>query len=118
MTTLESQASTNVPSVLQQVGAELSRERRALLRGDVLGPRGPIFPKRELTALYGAIPVYFPESMQSVVVRMGEETVFVWLVPLHSNEAAAIVRKGWREFEERLAEVDPDLNDLDRPSVV
>jgi hypothetical protein len=117
MTCLESQKELNIPAILQQVGAERRRRQQALLRGELIGPRGPLFPGRSLTALYAAIPIYFPDGMHSSVDSKGDETVFVWLLPLHESEAAMVAADGWEAFERKLADQDPDLNDLDRPQI-
>ena len=117
MTCLEEQRDWNIPAVLQQIGSESTRRRRAILRGEVLGPRGPLFPGSDVTALYAAIPVYFSDALHSVTVGVGKEVVLVWLLPLHTSEAAWIRRVGWRGFEERLAETHLDLCDLRRPAV-
>ncbi len=51
-----------VPGVLQQVANELMETGYAVLRGDVIGPRGPLFAGSPVEALYAAQPVYFPDQ--------------------------------------------------------
>lgn len=114
----ENQKDLNIPAVLQQVGAQALRRGQALLRGELMGPRGPLFPRLQLTALYAAIPIYFPDSMHSMVDRNGAETVFVWLLPLYESEARLVAEKGWETFERQLADMDPDVTDLRRPAVL
>jgi hypothetical protein len=114
----DDQKDLSFPAVLQQVGAQASRQGRALLRGEVIGPRGQLFPGSQMTALYAAIPIYFPESMHSMIPSTGGETVFVWLLPLYESEAKLVAAKGWETFERRLAEMDPDVTDLGRPAVI
>jgi hypothetical protein len=117
MTCLTGQRDWNIPAVLQQFGAENTRRRRAVLRGEVFGPRGPLFPQSQMTALYAAIPVYFSDELHSVIIGVDKEVVLVWLVPLHTSEAELVRRVGWRSFEERLAETEVDLCDLSRPAI-
>lgn len=117
MTCRDTQKDINIPALLQQVGAETSRKGRAPLRGDVIGPRGPLFVGRQMTALYVAIPIYFPDSMHSMVSAGGAETIFIWLVPVYDSEATLIATKGWETFERQLAALDPDVTDLDRPAI-
>ena len=35
-------------------------------------------------------------------------------MPISSGEAAYVAERGWDEFEQRLAEADPDLTDIFR----
>ena len=101
-----------VPGLLQQVGLEVLASKSALLRGDVLGPRGPLFAMSEMEALYAAIPVYMPDGF-----GQWEDIVIVWLVPISRAEAEFVSSRGWPLFEERLIDVDPDLTDVDRVSM-
>ena len=118
MTCHTTQREANIPGLLELIGKEVSLEKHGLLAGEVIGPRGPLFPGRQMTALYAAGAVYFPETMQSLVSSTGQETVFVWLIPIHSSEAASIAADGWSAFEEKLVAMDPDLQDLDRDPIV
>jgi hypothetical protein len=52
----------NIPALLQQVAGEALARRCPYLRGDLVGPRGPLFPGSRLEALYIACPAYFPDS--------------------------------------------------------
>lgn len=101
-----------IPGVLQQVGAELIRSGSAVLRGDVVGPRGRLVDGSEMEGLYAAIPVYLPDGFGQV-----DDIVMVWAVPISRQEAEFVSAKGWQLFEERLVDVDPDLTDLQRRSM-
>jgi hypothetical protein len=118
MTCLADQADYNIPAILQQVALERIRTKEAILRGEVLGPRGSLFPIGGMSALYAAIPVYFPQDIQTVTVAIGQQAVFVWLMPIHATEAAYVETHGWRAFEELLEREDPDLRDLARAAIV
>jgi hypothetical protein len=106
-----------IPGLLHVVGEDLLRAGRALARGDVIGPAGPLFPGSSLTALYSSTPVVFPESLH-VWVGSTPATVFVWLIPITSPEAKLVRDLGWSKFEDLLESRDPDLFDLNRTSLV
>jgi hypothetical protein len=102
-----------VVSLLLQVGSAALRARRALLRGDVVGPAGPLVPGSALTALYVTMPVYFPDDFATFSGDDGD-VVVAWLVPISTQEADFVSRQGWDAFEDRLLEHDPDLVDFER----
>ena len=104
----------NIPGILQQVGDEALNRARAYLRGDVIGPRGPLIDGSQMEALYVAMPVYFPESFYSCQSDEAVSIVIAWLVPISSREAGYIRNQGWDAFENKLLEYDPDLVDLNR----
>jgi hypothetical protein len=106
-----------IPGLLHVVGEDLLRAGRALARGDVIGPAGPLFPGSNLTALYSSIPVVFPEQFH-VWTGSSPATVFVWLIPITSSEAKLVHDQGWSMFEDLLEAKDPDLFDLNRMSLV
>lgn len=102
-----------IPSILHQVGMALLTSGKALLRGEVVGPAGPIAPMSPMEALYVAAPIYLPDEFATY--SDGEEQVVIaWLVPIFAAEAELIARKGWRSFEDLLAATDPDLTDVRR----
>lgn len=103
----------NVASVLLDLGEQAITEHSAYLRGDVIGPRGPMFPSGELCAVYIADPVSFPEAFARF-----EGISLIWAVPITVAEAHFVGEQGWRAFEQLLVDGDPDLLDLERPSVV
>ncbi|MEU0831558.1 suppressor of fused domain protein [Streptomyces sp. NPDC005969] len=47
----------------------------------------------------------------------GTHVSVVWLVPLHGTEAQYVARNGWPACESELTRQDPDLFDLERPSM-
>jgi hypothetical protein len=100
-------------SLLLQVGSMALRGRRALLRGDVIGPAGAIVPESNLTALYVTMPVYFPDEFATFAGEDGE-VVIAWLVPISTREADFVSRRGWDAFEDKLVEQDLDLVDFAR----
>lgn len=106
-----------IPGVMQQIGRELVQQGNALLRGDVIGPRGLLVAGSQLAALYASIPTWFPDSFASCTTGSGT-VVFVWLIPISCEEADFIRQNGWNVFEETLQQCDPDLSDLLRASTV
>lgn len=93
----------------------LSR-KRALLRGDVVGPSDPIIPGVAANAIYAAIPVVFNERFHTYN-DSSPPTVMVWLLPLVGEEASFVKQNGWNQFEDLLEAEDPDLWDLNRPAI-
>ncbi|MCP2327024.1 hypothetical protein HDA40_005531 [Hamadaea flava] len=112
------EAADYVPALLQQVGLEAISGDRAFLRGRVLGPRGRLVPDTAMEALYTAMPVYLPEEFADTVDDSGNEILIPWLVPITHAEAHLVFEEGWRKFEDKLADEDPDLVQWSRPSMV
>ncbi len=56
-------------------------------------------------------PVYFPDDF-AVYKGNDDQIVVAWLVPISSNEASYVRQHGWRAFEKRLVENDPDLTNV------
>src|SRR5262249_52499846 len=102
---------------LLTVAHELLSEHRAPLRGEVIGPRGPLVPDSVLEAYYCSLPVYFPDALATFRGTV-PRTVFLWMVPISHADAHYVWENGWSKFEDLLVERDPDLLDLMRPSVV
>ena len=92
--------------------------RSGLLRGQVIGPSGPIAPGATVDSFYCAPPVLFPETF-GVYDATSPPTVFVWLLPVMSAEAEFIARRGWPAFEKALGEMQHDqvLLELKRPTM-
>lgn len=103
-----------VPGILQQIGQEAISRGRAVLRGDMIGPRGPLFsPDSQMEAFYAANPLCFPDEFASY--REGDrEVVLLWLMPISRNEAEFVRAHGWSRFEDELVKAELDLTDLRR----
>jgi len=106
-----------IPSLLQQMGSEALKKGVAYLRGDVIGPRGPLFNGSSLQAVYVTMPVYYPESFAVYKEPDGSSKVIAWLVPITLAEVEYIRRHGWSEFENLLAQRNPDLLNPRRSSM-
>lgn len=104
-----------VVSLLYQVGTAALSSGRPLLRGNVIGPAGPLAANSEMTALYVTMPVYFPDEFATY--RGESDVVIAWLVPISSQEADYVASHGWDAFEDQLVDQDPDLVDFMRPGM-
>lgn len=89
----------------------------AWLRGDVLPLARPLAPGGTASALYVSAPVYLPDAF-AVCRTEGVDVVVAWLVPVTADEAGAVREHGWDWFEDRLVEVQPELTDPCRASVL
>lgn len=106
-----------VPGLLHQVASEAIRSNRPYLRGDVIGPRGILFPGTQMEALYVSPPVYLPDAFAAFESQHGISCAIAWLVPITSDEAKLVSKRGWPFFEEQLCAQDPDLLDINRPGI-
>ena len=102
---------------LLRIAHDLLDSHRALLRGEVIGPAGPVVPGSSLEAYYCALPVYFRDSLATFRGTV-PGTVIIWMVPISHAEAHYVWEHGWNKFEDLLIARDPDLMDLARASVV
>jgi hypothetical protein len=105
-----------IPDLIFQVAMDALKAGEALLRGDVVGPRGPLVPGSVLQAFYVALPVYLPDAF-AVTRSEGHDVAVAWLVPVSPAEADYVRSQGWDRFEDLLVDVNPDLNDLYRKSL-
>lgn len=108
----------NLPGILMQVADSLLDSEHLILRGEVIGPAGSLFEGSDLEALYATSPVYFDEEFHVFKQSSEKEIIMVWLVPITKSEAAYVTEFGWKQFEELLEQVDPDLTDFHRESIV
>jgi hypothetical protein len=108
--------SNEIPGLLATVGGEVISNKKVLLRGQVLGPSGPLLEGFDKTALYVTHPAYFPDGLH-YFRDSSPEIVFSWLVPITSQEAKFVAEVGWEHFEDHLTSENPDLLDLSRESL-
>lgn len=89
----------------------------SLLRGAVVGPHQPLIPGVAMNSVYCTMPVMFDPEFATF---SGSEpaTVFVWLVPMLSDEADFVRLNGWNKFEDLLEREQPDFWNLNRASVL
>lgn len=103
-----------LPGLVGQVAGELLASGRALLRGEVIGPRGPLVPGSRMEAWYAAAPVCYDDDFAGVDLDDGHRAAIVWMVPISRREAQFVSANGWGQFETELIDHDPDLFDLHR----
>lgn len=109
--------SDEVAKLLAVIADELLRSKKALTRGQVLGPSGPLLSSSGKEALYVTYPIYFPEEFHTFK-NFSLQTFIAWLVPITAQEAADVKTFGWASFEHLLESKDPDLLDIHRSSLV
>ena len=96
----------------------VGRSKDALLQGDVIRFTAPILPGTRLTGLYCTMPVFCPSGFARLEPSAGGAPIAViWLIPVYECEKTYIETHGWRQFEEELDRLDPDLPDLHRPPI-
>ena len=105
-----------VYSRIDQVSEMLLDAHRAILRGQIIGPSGPLFPNSDMTALYASLPVLLPDEF-AVFHGSDGDVAIVWLIPISTEEAEFVLGNGWRKFEDELVAQAPNLIDVWRPSL-
>ena len=110
-------AAPEIASFLLTFGGSVLALGEALLRGDMIGPQNPLIPGVAANSVYCTVPVPFEPGLATYDAS-DPPTAFVWILPATGAEAEFVMRNGWSRFEELLESREPDLWDLDRPSVV
>lgn len=110
-------AGEKIASFLSTFADSIVSSHKALLRGDVVGPTGPVILGSLLNSVYVAVPMIFPESFE-VFDAAVPGIAFLWVIPIHEDEARFVRMNGWERFDELLEEKNPELWDLHRESVV
>jgi hypothetical protein len=108
-------ASLPIEKRLLAVGEDVINAHQAVIRGQILGPRGPLFEGVKVEALLSWLPFYFADEFQGFTTDDGSDVIFTWLIPLYREEAHHIGHHGWKTFESLVVELDPDFMDLGRP---
>lgn len=65
ITVQEDQVSSQIPALLHQIAMESIEGAEPLLRGQVVGPRGPLIPGSSMVAFYVAPPVHQPDAFST-----------------------------------------------------
>lgn len=109
----ESFSSDAVAGLVLSLAEHILRRGKALLRGEVIGPAGPVVAGSSLTAIYVTNPSPFDKSF----TEFDSEplaTVFAYVIPISEAEATLVRIRGWRWFEEQLEQQNPDIWNLAR----
>lgn len=116
--TFENFRAQNIPTLLQQLASDVMRQHRAFLCGDIIERVNPIFPKKPFFAFWAISPTVLPDEFATYIDENGNETVFVWMVPITRSEAAFARKNGWSKLEDIFIAQSADLIDFDRKSII
>ena len=108
----------NVPALLLQIGMDAIKKEQPYLRGDVICKPGRLFDNSEMVSLFITNSMYMPSSFGECISTTGAPVVFAWLVPITRGEALFVHDNGWRKFEDKIVELETDLLDVQRASMV
>lgn len=103
-------------SALDTVASQILATHDALREGAVVSRSGSLWPGSSLVALLVYSPVCFPDTFR-VDRSSSPPTVIAWLIPITSEELGIIEKYGWTALENMFEDLDPDLFDLERPSI-
>lgn len=117
MAAWKKQMTTELQLILEFTTRQLAGGRERLVRGDVIGPAGPLTSTTEMSALYVCNPSYFDDVFFSFVNQDGHVVELLWLIPIHEVEARFIERHGAMAFEDELVAADPDLLNIYRSPI-
>jgi hypothetical protein len=87
-----------------------------LVAGSVLAIGEPWLSGAACDHLYFANAVAYPGDFEYLRLN-GLVIRFLWMIPIHADEAAFIASEGREAFEDRLGEAGVSLVDPERPSV-
>jgi len=108
----------SIPALLHDLGVEAMSEEHAFFRGQVVGPRGPLFPGSELEALYVTAPTHLPDEFNDIETEDGDPGFIAWFLPIAPSEADFIRSNGWDKFENLIVAHQPDVFDVFRKPIV
>jgi hypothetical protein len=108
--------SDRLVSALAAVGELVVERHEALPRGQTVPMGSPLVPGSSLDGFYATIPVILPDAF-ALLDSTDPPTVIAWLVPIAASELSLIESHGWRWFEARIEEQQPDLFDLYRDPI-
>ena len=113
----EDDETSSLPGIIQDIGMALLKTNRAILKGEVIGPKpGTVIKGTSFTAFYVTSPAYWSDDFAGFESDE-HSAVMVWLVPITNAEASFIKTYGWNRFEDTLAESDLNMRDMNRLSV-
>jgi len=85
--------------------------------GDVIGPSQPIIDNVAANAVFISHPMIFCDEL-AIFKETSPWTIFPWVIPIMEQEAYFVKSNGWSEFADLLEYNNPDLLDLNRPSII
>ena len=106
---------SDIASMLLTFSASIIEKKIALLRGEVIGKK-QLISDIKANALYVSIPVFWDDEFHEFS-DSAPSTVFIWLMPIMSDEYHFVKSNGWNAFEDKLEISECDFWDLNRKSV-
>ena len=93
--------------ILERIAVAHYEDRRALLRGEIIGPGRPLVRRATVSAWLVTAPAYMPDSFDTFKSSDGQDVVIAWLVPITAGEADFAGRYGGAALENQLVEQNP-----------
>ncbi len=103
--------------VLLSIAGRVVASEKALMRGQLLGPAGPLFPEEPdltVTALLCTPPAFFADDFAEYGPP-DDVTLFVELIPVTNVECERVSSEGWSWFFSAADQGQIDILDLTRP---
>ncbi len=99
-----------IEEIIFSVSKLMLNSHKAVMHGQVIGPRGFLFPEEKkihLTSLLCSYPAFFPEDFS--FFENENVTVFVELIPTLTSEAKLVNKEGWSKFFDKIDEGEIDI---------
>lgn len=106
---------SEIASMLLTFSESIIEKKIALLRGEVIGEK-QLISDVKANALYVSIPVFWDDEFHEFSDST-PPTIFIWLMPIMSEEYNFVKSNGWNAFEDKLEVSDCDFWDLNRESI-
>lgn len=106
----------DIASVILSLCEYVLENHIAFLRGEIIGEK-QLFPNVEANSLYISIPVFWDDEFH-IFSESTPPTIFIWLLPIMSDEFHFIKTYGWSAFEDKLELTECDFWDLNRKSIL
>lgn len=98
----------DIASFMLTFAESIVESKKALLRGEVVGPGEVLFKNTKCNSVYCSMPVFFDDNFH-VYKYSNLSTVFVWLIPILEQDRIFIKANGWNAFEDLLEKVPDDI---------
>jgi hypothetical protein len=108
---------TMAVSFINHLAEQMVATHQGLYRSEYIVNDDPIFEGSAMNAIYCSVPMIVSDDF-CLYVEGDTKVILVWLIPVYGEEADYIKTNGGDKFAELLEEKNPDLWDLNRPSVL
>lgn len=102
-----------ISEALLDVSDSILKNHIAPLRGSIIENKSDFFKQYKIDGFYVTHPVFFEEEFW-IFEESDPSTIFIWLIPLFSEEINFIKSNGWNKFEDLLETADCDFWNLER----